>query len=216
MLTGLMFLIVFIVVAMMWTEGLWSNAITFVTTLFAACIALNWFEPLADFFESKAPSYTYLWDSLALWLIFFLAHNILRIVTDNLSKHKVRFKMPVEMAGRAVFALATAWLMVSLMHVTMHVAPMARTAVKGGFQEEPKSGNFLGLSPGRKMLAFMQSRSRGALSSGAETTTSRYSEDKGKNVFDPNSEFVLKYGQRRADFQEHNKKTGAMRVDRKK
>lgn len=215
MLTGLIFLIVFIVVAMMWTEGLWSNAITFVNTIFSACIALNYFEPLADFFDDKAPSYTYICDSLSIWLIFFVAHNILRVFSDMISKHKVRFKMPVELIGRTVFALATAWVVVCLFHVSLHTAPLARTAVKGGFQAQPQSGNFLGLSPGRKMLAFMQSRSRGALSRGDDSAKSRYSEDEDRRVFDPDSEFVLIYGQRRADFKAHNlSSNGKIRVKR--
>lgn len=215
MFTFLILVIIFIVVAMMWTEGLWSNAITFINTIFSSCIALNYFEPLADFLDQKAPTYTYVWDSLSIWAIFFLAHNILRAFTDLISKHKVRFKMPVELVGRTIFALASAWVIVCLFHVSLHTAPLARTAVKGGFQAEPQSGNFLGLSPGRKMLAFMQSRSRDALSRGDDSTKSRYPEDKGKRVFDPESEFVLKYGQRRADFQAYNKSSdGKIRVKR--
>ena len=200
--------IIFVVVAMMWQEGLWSNAVTFVNVVLTALLATNYFEPAADFFESHAPSYTYLWDFIAIWLLFFVVFCILRAVTDTISRHRVRFKMPVEMVGRIGFAVLTAATIIGLFSMSLHMAPLARTAVKGGFQKEPMSGNFLGLAPGRKWLAFVQSRSRGPLSQVDETATGT----NGVREFDPKSEFVLKYGQRRQDLHDHMDATGKWRV----
>jgi hypothetical protein len=61
------------------------------------------------------------------------------------------------------------------------------------------------MAPGRQWLAFMQSRSRGALSRG-ESDQARLSplpDDKNLNVriFDPESRFILKYYQRRKNFE---------------
>jgi hypothetical protein len=205
----LLFLIMFIVVAMMWQEGLWSNALTFVNVVLAALLATNYFEPAADFFEEQAPSYTYLWDFIAIWLLFFVIYLILRAVTDAISRHRVRFKMPVEVAGRIGFAVLTAATIIGFFSMSLHTAPLPRTAVKGGFQKEPMSGNFLGLAPGRKWLAFVQSRSRGPLSQVDETATGT----NGVREFDPKSEFVLKYGQRRQDLSDHMNATGKWRVN---
>jgi hypothetical protein len=209
MLNVLMFMIVFIVVAMMWQEGLWSNALTFVNVVLAALLATNYFEPTADFFEGYAPSYTYLWDLIAIWTLFFVIFCILRAVTDTISRHRVRFKMPVEMIGRVVFAVLTAAAIVGFFSMSLHTAPLARTAVKGGFQKQPMSGNFLGLAPGRKWLALVQSRSRGPLSQADETATGT----NGVREFDPQSEFVIKYGQRRQDLHDHMDTTGTWRVN---
>ncbi len=208
MFNVLVFIIVFIVVAMMWQEGLWSNALTFVNVVLAALLATDYFEPTADFFQSYAPSYTYLWDLIAIWSLFFVTLCILRATTDTVSKHRVRFKMPVEMVGRFVFAVLTAGVIVGFFSMSLHTAPLPRTAVKGGFQEQPMSGNFLGLAPGRKWLAFVQSRSRGALSQADETATGT----NGVREFDPQSEFVIKYGQRRQDLHDHMDATGSWSV----
>jgi hypothetical protein len=74
-----------------------------------------------------------------------------------------------------------------------------------GFQQTPTSGNFLGMAPGKQWLAFMQSRSRGALSRGEDDQSLRspLPQDKDVNarVFDPESRFILKYHQRREDFE---------------
>ena len=206
-LNVLSFLIIFIVVAMMWQEGMWSNALTFVNVVLAALLATNYFEPAADFLEKQAPSYTYLWDFIAIWLLFFVIFCVLRAVTDTISRHRVRFKMPVEMAGRIGFAVLTAATIIGFFSMSLHTAPLARTAAKGGFQKQPMSGNFLGLAPGRKWLAFVQSRSRGPLSQVDETGTN------GVREFDPKSEFVLKYGQRRQNLSDHMDATGKWRVN---
>ena len=50
-------------------SGLWSNTITLVNVLTAGLLATNYFEPLADFFEGRNSSFTYVWDFLAIWLI---------------------------------------------------------------------------------------------------------------------------------------------------
>lgn len=209
----LLLAIVFICVAMMWTEGMWGNAIRTVNTLFAAMLATNYFEPLADYLEGHAASYSYMWDFLSIWFIFALAFNLLRACTDAISKYQVRFRLPIEYAGRAIFAVWTAWILVCFFNFSVHTAPLARTAFQGGFASKPTSLSFFGLAPDRKWLGFAQSRSRGALSKKDAGNRSRFPEDNGKNVFDPNSEFIFKYAQRREELQKHNAKKGTLRVN---
>jgi len=205
--------IFFICVAMMWNEGMWSNAVRTVNTLFAAMLATNYFEPLADYLDGQGASYTYMWDFLSLWLIFAVAFNLLRAFTDIASKHQVRFRLPIEHVGKMVFAGWTAWIVLCFFNFSVHTAPLARNAFRGAFEEFPSSKSFFGLAPDRKWLGFVQSRSQGALSNGDEGSRSPYPEDKGKNVFDPNSEFIFKYAQRRADLKKHMASTGTLRVN---
>jgi hypothetical protein len=88
--------------------------------------------------------------------------------------------------------------------MSLHVAPLPAHPFGGGFQKTPTSGNFFGMAPDRQLMAFVQKCSRGALSRG-DTGKERKGyhplpEDKqsGCRVFDPRSDLVFKYRNRRA------------------
>jgi hypothetical protein len=186
MLNLILILIFLLVVAVLWFQGLWSNVLTLINMLLAMMLAFNYFEPLAQLVEKSQPSYTYLADFLVLWGLFAVAYGVLRLVTDFLSRKRVAFDFWVETVGRSVLAVWVAWLFIGFTCASMHTAPLGPHPL--GFQETPMSGNFLGMAPGRYWLAFMQSRSEGALTRG--------------RTFDPESKFILKYHQRRVDFAE--------------
>ena len=179
--------IIAICLAINLSEGLWSNTVTLVNVIFAAVIATNCFEPAADFFTEQAPSFTYFAEFLSLWGIFILSLIIIRILTDKISRVKVRFKKPVEQGGIIVSGLLIGWVMVCFTVFALHLAPLKRNHFGGAFAKSPTSSNFF-MSPDRLWLGFMQSRSEGALSANPV------------NAFDPQSEFILKYGQRRQNF----------------
>jgi hypothetical protein len=185
---------------MMWNEGMWSNAITVVNVTFSAMIATNYYEPLANWLEEYMSSYTYLLDYISLWLLFTVSCVILRLVTDRTSKHRVRFRMPMEHTGRVLFAAWTGWVIICFTCFTLHTAPLARSPFRGSFQNQPQANNFLGLAPDRMWLGFIQSRSEGALSA---------FQPRG---FDPQSEFILKYGARRQRLDQLNQQSGSIRV----
>lgn len=191
MLTIFITAIMAVVIAMLWTEGLWGNALSMFNAFFAAVIASNLYEPLANFMESQAESLTYFWDFLAMWLIFAVAFAILRTMTDQISQTRVRFRLPVELGGRFAFGALTAWFVAVFVLFSLHTAPTVRSSFGGSFQPEPKASNFF-VGPDKMWLGFLQSRSEegGAM---ARSTP---------NPFDPNSEFILKYGQRRQTFAE--------------
>jgi hypothetical protein len=202
MLNLVLILIFLIVAAAAWFQGLWSSIITLINLLLAMMLAFNYFEPLANLIEQQNRSYTYLVDFLALWGIFVVSFGLLRLFTDLLSRKRMVFDFWTETVGRSILALWVAWLFVSFTCATMHTAPLGPHPL--GFQQTTTSGNFLGMAPGRGWLAFMQSRSRGALSRG-ESDPSRRSplpEDQNVNarIFDPESRFILKYYQRRENF----------------
>ena len=197
MLTGILFGVWVVCVAMLWNEGMWNNCITLVNVLLAALLAMNYWEPAANFLEGKMASYTYVVDFLALWFVFFLAYILLRGITDALSKTRVKFSPPVETAGSIISVIMIGWIMVCFTLSTLHTAPLARTAIKGSFQAEPMSNNFLGMAPDRMWLGFVQHRSKNAFSNNPPV------------VFDERGEYIFKYGGRREKFsQQPNVRVG--------
>ena len=203
MISLVLILVFLIVAAAAWLQGLWNSLIVLINLLLAAMLAFNYFEPLADMIDASDASYTYLVDFLALWIIFVVSFGLLRLFSDLLSRKRVAFDFWTETVGRSVVALWVAWLFVGFVCASLHTAPLGTHPM--GFQETPTSGNFLGMAPGRQWLAFMQSRSRGALSRGEsdQANLSPVSEDQNLNVriFDPESRFILKYYQRRKNFE---------------
>jgi uncharacterized membrane protein required for colicin V production len=189
MLNIFVLVIVALVVSMTLSEGLWGNALSMINAIFAAFIATNLFEPAADFMDGQAPSLTYFWDFIMMWLIFAFTFGILRTITDQISPTRVRFKLPVEASGTILFGLLTGWVVVCFFMFSLHTAPLVRNHFGKAFGSAPDASNFF-LDPDRLWLGFMQSRSKGALSTSEP------------NVFDPQSEFILKYGERRQRFSE--------------
>lgn len=59
--------------ASLMNSGLWSNTITLINAITAGLLAMNYYEPLAEFLDKQAPSWTYVWDFVSLWFIFGLA-----------------------------------------------------------------------------------------------------------------------------------------------
>lgn len=190
MLIGMLAFIWVICVAFLWNEGTWSNCLTLVNTLLAALVAMNYWEPLADFAEGKMPTYTYVIDYLAMWLVFFIAIAVFRALTATISKTQVRFIPPIEQAGRVVSVLLIGWIMVCFTVTSLHTAPLARTAIRGSFQATPMANNFLGLAPDRMWLGYVQYRSKTALANSPP------------RVFDETGEYIFKYGERRRKFSE--------------
>ena len=180
----LILLLIFgIVAAALWTQGLWSCAVTVVNMLVAMLIATNFYEPVCALLEGAgAKSFTYLLDFLILWVLFAVAFGILRAITDSLSQTKVKFVMPVEMAGRSLLAVWCAWLFVCFAAFSLHMAPLNSVSPLGAWST-PQAPTFLVTSPDRLWLGFMHSRSQGALAGG--------------QVFDPEAQFPLKYHDRR-------------------
>jgi hypothetical protein len=110
--------------------------------------------------------------------------------------------MPVEMAGRSLLAIWCAWLVVCFTAFSLQMAPLNNQNPLSAWQT-PNQASFLFVSPDRLWLRFMQSRSRGALARGHFSDPGQsHPDDVKANVeaFDQNSEFPLKYRDRRAKY----------------
>lgn len=188
----LMIIIFVAVVASSLNEGLWGNAITFFNLVISALLATNYWEPLSSWLSEQIPSGRYLWDFVTLWAVFSVSMFILRALTDAASKYKMKFAKAVDAIGAFGFSLASGWVLVAFLMMTLHTAPLAREFLGGGFQ--PEEQMFFGMAPDRHWLGFVQ-----RLSNGAYRPINPGDEFYG---FDPGSEFLIKYAARRAEYAE--------------
>lgn len=178
LILGGIFIAVFFAV---WREGPWSGLIMLLNVLLAASLATAWYPVVAARLESLLPSYTYLIDFIALQGTFFVLLLVMREITDRVSRTRVRFRKPVELAVGPLVALLTAWVVVCFTAASLHTAPVPRDFV----QPTPEARMFLGLAPDRRWLAWVRGSSmRGPFA-------------RPDHAFDPDADFIIRYASRR-------------------
>lgn len=190
-----------------WWFGLWSNFITLINFFISALVASSFYENLAADLDRNMAGYQGLADFLALWLIFVATYIGCRVVTDILSKHKLEFDDWTEMIGRTIFSIWIAVAFISFTLFSFHLAPLHPDA----FQKDAEAKT-LGLGPDRMWMAFIQSRSRGALSATKDGNFSPIYKlpihpddaELDARVFDPFGGFIEKYQSHRAKLSKQN------------
>jgi len=218
LLTALLFVIFFACAVVLYQEGLWGNLIHLVNVTTAALLATNLFEPVARWLEGWQPTYSYVWDFLAVWLVFIVAMAILRTVTDLISRVKVRFLKIVDRIGSGVLAAWVGWVMAIFTAFTLHTAPLGREFLNGSFVPEERAESGVELY----WLGFTQQLSQGSLARGLskqEQQTAAYGRREGAEpwqqrlaVFDRQGHFIPKYATRRARLQAYARQHDAIRV----
>ena len=194
-----------LIIASTWWMGFWSNLLMLINFLLSAMLASSFFEPVATRMENSLPSFTYLCDFIALWGIFIVSFIVLRGVTEILSSIRLKFDPITEMIGRSVMSIWLAGCFVCFASFSMHLAPLPPAS----FQKDVQA-RFLGMGPDRQWLAFIQSRSRGALSEAQDNSIldSYKLEDhpddaeQNKRVFDPYARYIFTYHTRRQKLSE--------------
>ena len=183
------FAIMLAVVATGMGAGLWSNAIRLINIVTAALLATSLFETVAGMLGRAAPSHNFVFDIVAIWMLFALLLILFRAATGFASPTRVRFKKPIDVAGGLFFAVWTGWVLVCFTMATLHTAPLVRNSFDGAFQTKPDKA-LLGLGPARMWLAFVHKVSLGSFASmtGGEN----------EHVFDPDGDFILRYAARRS------------------
>jgi len=182
MILNIFLIVVFLATALaLFRDGLWSALIMLLNILLATTVASAWYETVARLLDAQAPSYTYLFDFFSMWGLFALVLLAMREVTDRLSRTKVKFVKQVEMVGAPLVAILAGWIMICFAAAALHTAAVPRSLV----QPTPGARMFFGLSPDRKWLAW-----------------TKWSTEKGPfaragHVFDPDSDFILRYADRR-------------------
>ena len=190
MLTAIVLFIIFAgAFALLFNNGLWTNTLMLINVLTAGLLATNYFEPLADWFDKQEPSAHYVWDFVAIWLIFGVAMTILRVITDYASRVKVRFLAPVDKAGGMLMAVWVSWVLVCFSTATFHTAPLSRSFFGESFRPNYDSRVLFGLDPDLVWLGWVNRESR--------TTFSRWGD---VAEFDRDGHFILRYGERRDAF----------------
>jgi len=194
-------------------EGLWSNAVRLINVVTAAILAMNFFEPVAKLLdESVDDSYTYFWDFIALWGLFALFMVIFRVLTDTMSRVKVRFMTIVDRIGSVVLAVLIGWVMLGFTMTTLHTAPLAEKFWGGAFDYE---SNMLLVGPDRRWIVFFTYLSGGSFSRGlAEDESDKYQPDPSNPTaeFDRGHTFMRRYADRRKAV-EGLANTGSFRVN---
>jgi uncharacterized membrane protein required for colicin V production len=209
MVTILMVVILFACAAMLYAEGMWSNAIRLINVIMAALLAMNFFEPVAGWLERQSMSYTYFCDFVSLWGLFIIFSIIFRILTDRISVVKVKFLKMADQIGSGILALWIGWVMVCFTMVSLHTAPLAKNSLMGSFQPEQQMF-VMGLAPDRQWLAFTQKMSQGPYS----RSVSEADWNAQKTVFDPRGEFMIKYATRRANLESNVTNKGGLTLTR--
>lgn len=194
----ILFVILFATMALLYNEGMWSNAIRLINVVTAALLATNFFEPVARALDGMNSTFTFFWDFIALWGVFIVSSVIFRLLTGAASKVKVRFLKIADQIGGPIFALWVGWMLVSFTLMTLHTAPLSRNFMFGGFR--PGENMFLGMAPDQQWLGFVQQVSKGSLSRGTPV------------VFDPGGKFIANYASRRSELQQQAETNGTFRV----
>jgi hypothetical protein len=217
-LTILMLVILLACVATTYAEGTWSNAVRLINVVTAAILAINFFEPVARWLDSMMPSFTFLWDFIAIWGLFGLFTTIFRELTDRISRVQVKFLKVADRIGSSILALWIGWVMVCFTITTLHTAPLARTFLFDNFQ--PEESMILGRAPDRQLLGFVQKLSLGAYARSAtpaELQKGTYGKSTDPNdpeaklcVFDRYGGLLPKYATRRAILETKLQKDGSL------
>ncbi len=156
------------VVGSTWWFGLWNSILTLINFFLAALIASSFYENLALVLQDNVSTYAFVLDFVSLWLLFFLSFVILRTLTELLSPIRLKFNVWVDIIGRSIVCIWLALVLNSFVFFSLHLAPLPPSEhdLSQENVENPEGTSFLDLGPGRMWMAFIQSRSRGALSAG--------------------------------------------------
>jgi hypothetical protein len=184
-------------VAMLFREGLWSNAIGVINAVTAGVVATNFFEPVTRLLTESVPSMDYNWDILVLGVLFALTYALLRQVALTLSMHRVRFHPLVDQIGSVVMAAWLGWIGVCFATFALHTSPLSRNFLGEGFQ--PEKQMFFGLAPDRQWLGFVNKVSNG----GGWGANAAEADGTITSVFDPRGDFLPKYASRRKYLESH-------------
>ena len=148
-------IVFFASLAMMVREGIWSNSITTINIMMSGLVAFGTYAPLTIMVdEATSGSYTYLLDFLLIWAVFVVAMLVFRIVTDKISKVRLRLKHPFDAIGGPIMALLGAWVCTSFVIATLHTAPLAKDALGSKLvHDDPSRGAMT--SPDLAFLHFV-------------------------------------------------------------
>lgn len=163
MIDVLLLLIFAVVTWMVASESTWGAVLTFLSVLFSGLLAMNFFEPTANFLKEQMPRADAYADILSLLGWFTVFVFAFRIGTEQMAPNLLQLDGPVDQGARWAFAAATGYLTAAILLTSMHTAPLPREFM--GFRAE-RANLFNLLAPDRQWLGFTQHVSEKALFNG--------------------------------------------------
>ena len=138
------------------SEGMMGACVTFFCVLFAAFLAMNFFEPVAAFLQANVAStgdWQYRWDIIALLGLFAGLIFAFSEATDYMGDVYAPVNAIVHDIGRWGVAAMTGYLTMAVLATALHTAPLPREFM--GFR--PERPMLFGVTaPDRQWLGFMQ------------------------------------------------------------
>jgi hypothetical protein len=138
------------------SEGAWGAGFTFVSVLMAGLLAMNFFEPIANYLQytvAGSADWAARWDVISLVGLFALFTFLLRLMTDYLAPKFIPVHPLVHEGGRWGFGVLTGYVTMAVLLTALHTAPLPRKFI--GFT--PERNNLFGIAaPDRQWLGFTQ------------------------------------------------------------
>lgn len=144
-------------------EGAYGAGIVFLSVVLGGLLAMNFFEPLANFLSAQIPAYATYWDVVSLVGIFAIAVTLLRMGAEQLVPTEIELHATLYEPLRWGFAAAAGYVTMAILLTALHTAPLPREFM--GFTPERK--NLMQFAaPDRQWLGLTQYISEKSLSAG--------------------------------------------------
>lgn len=151
-------IVVFVALAMMVREGLWSNAITLVNIVISGVVAFGFYSPLVIYLDEMTDGQNTYWlDFVVIWALFVVTMLVTRAVTGAASRTRMRFKNPIDPVGGPLVGLIAGWVLAAFVMATLHTSPMPRDAFSDGLVKGDQFATATTFaSPDAAWLRFME------------------------------------------------------------
>jgi hypothetical protein len=144
-----------ILLAVTWcvaSEGAWGAALNVLCVILGGLLAMNFFEPLANFLHNSFGMRNFS-DVIALVGLFIFFVLGLRMLTNRISPTYIQVNDLVYHIGRWGCGLLAGWVTIAFLLTALHTAPLPREF--WGFK--PERHNFFNFAaPDRQWLGFTQ------------------------------------------------------------
>jgi len=138
------------------SDGPWGAAITFVSVILSGLLAMNLFEPVAQFMAVNVMNsyeWQHRWDVLALVGLFAAFVTLLRMLGETLMPTYAEVENLLYEFARWGFGFLTGYVVAAILLTALHTAPLPREFM--GFVPE-RNNLFDFAAPDRQWLGFTQ------------------------------------------------------------
>jgi hypothetical protein len=158
MLAFVTILIMLICAYAYWREGLYTALCMSINLLLAGLVAFNFWEPVADMFDSLLRrSFLAGYEDFFILIVFFaLALGVLRMITNNLCPKQVEYVGYFQQLGGAAFGLVTGYLAAGFLLCALQTLPWHESFMNFEPRDPTEIGSRRLLPPDRVWLSLMR------------------------------------------------------------